>query len=548
MTMKTTKKPGLLATLRTAALAVSTMLFVTALGVTVFGDNLKALLGMSADSLSGDTTVERRTTKSKYGSLEKKTLAHFGGGNDDYGYGGRGVVAPPVTLAPNPVTNAARDALSTFGIDVDTASYTWSRRAVLEYSQVPTPADVRVEEWVNAFDYGLKAPSVEPVAISVEGAVSPFDESKTLVKVSLKARAVEVRQPAHLVFLVDVSGSMSGPDRLPLAKRALNELVANLNAQDTVSLVTYAGQTDVVLKPTSADRKSTIMSAIEQLGAGGGTNMGSGMELAYKLAVGQVSRGTTTRVIVLTDGDTNIGPNLSTEKMLASIHAYVEEGVTMTTVGFGMGNYRGQALEQLADKGNGQALYIASERDIRKVFGAQLTSTLEVVGKDVKVQVAFDPKVVSSYRLLGYENRAIADEDFTNDKVDAGEMGSGHTVTALYEVALTSTRGAVGTVSVRGKTPDSGKVWEVSQTVERKAVEHALNEQGADFRFAAAVALGADTARGNANGSWSLSAIARLAEEATEGREERVEFVRLLRRLEQLRTQPVVRNTATSQY
>jgi len=213
-----------------------------------------------------------------------------------------------------------------------------------------------------------------------------------------------------------------------------------------------------------------------------------------------------------------------------------------------MGNYRGQALEQLADKGNGQALYIASERDIRKVFGAQLTSTLEVVGKDVKVQVAFDPKVVSSYRLLGYENRAIADEDFTNDKVDAGEMGSGHMVTAMYEVALTSTRGALGTVSVRGKTPDSGKVWEVSQAVERKAVEHALNEQGADFRFATAVALGADTARGNANGSWSLSAIARLAEAATEGREERVEFVRLLRRLEQLRTQPVVRNTATSQY
>jgi Ca-activated chloride channel homolog len=210
----------------------------------------------------------------------------------------------------------------------------------------------------------------------------------------------------------------------------------------------------------------------------------------------------------------------------------------MTTVGFGMGNYRGHALEQLADKGNGQALYIANEKDIQKVFKAQLTSTLEVVGKDVKVQVAFDPKVVSSYRLIGYENRAIADEDFTNDRVDAGEMGSGHTVTAMYEVSLTSVRGALGTVSVRGKSPDSGQVWEVSQPVQRKAVEHALNEQGSDFRFAAAVALGADTARGNNVGSWSLSAIARLAEDAADGRDERVEFVRFLRRLDQLRSVP----------
>ena len=407
-----------------------------------------------------------------------------------------------------------------------------------------TPADVRVEEWVNAFDYGLEAPSVEPVAISVEGAVSPFDEEKTLVKVSLKARAVEVRQAAHLVFLVDVSGSMNGDDRLPLAKRALTELVANLNGDDTVSLVTYAGDTSVVLPPTSAAKKSTIVGAIRRLGAGGGTNTGTGMELAYKLAVSQVRRGTTTRVIVLTDGDTNIGPNLSPDQMLSSIRSHVEDGVTMTTVGFGMGNYRGHALEQLADKGNGQALYIANEKDIQKVFKAQLTSTLEVVGKDVKVQVAFDPKVVSSYRLIGYENRAIADEDFTNDRVDAGEMGSGHTVTAMYEVSLTSVRGALGTVSVRGKSPDSGQVWEVSQPVQRKAVEHALNEQGSDFRFAAAVALGADTARGNTVGSWSLSAIARLAEDAADGRDERLEFVRFLRRLDQLRAQP----TATSQY
>ncbi|MDP1823368.1 MAG: von Willebrand factor type A domain-containing protein [Archangium sp.] len=503
----------------------------TAVGVvTLFGDNLKALFGSSADALAGDTLVERRTSKSQ-GRLEKKKLMNFAASREVY-------IAP----APSPVTRTALDSRSTFAVDVDTASYTWARRTILESNALPAADGIRVEEWINAFDYSLEEPKGAPFAISVVGAASPFDEAKTLVKVSLQGRHVdeEQRKPAHLVFLVDVSGSMSGADRLPLARRALEVLTRQLRPTDTVAIATYAGRAEIVLQPTSAAKQDQILSAVRSLETGGGgTNQGSGMELAYRLAVGQVQKGTTSRVIVLTDGDTNIGPNLSTEQMLASVHSHVEEGVTLTTVGFGLGNYKADALEQLADKGNGQALYVDSDQAIDKAFRQGLTGTLEVIAKDVKVQVSFDPKVVSTYRLIGYENRAVADEDFRNDQVDAGELGSGHTVTALYEVTLTSASGALGSIAVRGQLPDSNEVFEVSESIPRSAVAHALAETGADLRFAAAVALGADTLRGNRVGSWSLSAISELAEGAAEGKAERVEFVSMLRRAEGLKTRPV---------
>ncbi|MBL8911963.1 MAG: von Willebrand factor type A domain-containing protein [Archangium sp.] len=500
--------------------------------VTIFGDNIKALFGMSADGLAGDTLVARRTSKTRQGGLEKKTLQYFGEENSGYG-------DEPPTFVPNPVTLTAADTKSTFAIDVDTASWTWARRSVLDANQLPTKDGIRLEEWVNAFDYELAAPQKDPIAISVEGAVSPFDESKTLVKVALKGRVVTERQPAHLVFLVDVSGSMNSPDRLPLAKHALRVLTRELNEKDTVSLVTYAGSTQVVLPATNGSRHDAIIGAIDSLGAGGGTAMGSGMELAYRVAVAQVAPKTTTRVIVLTDGDTNIGPNLSSEQILDAVHAYVEEGVTLTTVGFGMGDsYRGNALERMADKGNGQALYFSNEREVQQAFSKKLTGTLEVVAKDVKVQVTFDPAVVSSYRLLGYENRAIADEDFKNDRVDAGEMGAGHAVTALYEVTLTGKNAALGTVAVRGVKPN-GERFELSNVVARASVQHQLSEQSSDFRFATALALGADTLRGNTIGDWSLNAIAELASGATQGSPERAEYVAFLRRADQLRNIPV---------
>ena len=498
--------------------------------ITIFGDNIKALFGMSADCMSGDTLVELRTSKS-LGKLEKKKVDGFAPEN---------VYAAP-SIEPAPVTRTTLDSLSTFAIDVDTASYDWARRTLLETNTLPAADGIRVEEWINSFDYALPVPERAPFAISIDGATSPFDETKTLVKVGIQGRRVdeEARKPAHLVFLVDVSGSMSGADRLPLAKRALEVLTRQLRPTDTVALVTYAGRAEVVLKPTSAESQVRILNAVKSLQTGGGTSMGTGMELAYQLAVGQVKRGTTTRVIVLTDGDTNIGPNLTPDQMLAAVHAHVEEGVTLTTVGFGMGNYQGGALEALADKGNGQAIYVDSEQAIDKSFRKQLTGTLEVIAKDVKVQVAFDPKVVSSYRLIGYENRALADADFRNDQVDAGELGSGHTVTALYELTLTSTGGALGHVAVRGQLPDSTEVFEVNQPIVRAAVSRAFSEGSSDLRFASAVALGADTLRGNLNGSWSLSAIAALAEDAANGKPERMDFVRMMRRADELRRRPV---------
>ncbi len=493
--------------------------------VTLYGDNIKALFGMSAESLAGDSQVERRTPRPQ-GHLEKKVIPEFA----------RIVESGPAA----PATRTVVDARSTFAVDVDTASYTWARRMILADS-LPAVDGIRVEEWINAFDYALPAPQKTPFAISVEGATSPFDESKTLVKIALQGRRVEdeARKPAHLVFLVDVSGSMSNADRLPLAQRSLEVLTRQLRPTDTVALVTYAGSTQVVLQPTSAARQHEILGAIQSLSCGGGTDMGSGMELAYKLAVGQVQRGTTTRVIVLTDGDTNIGKNLTPAAMLAAVHGHVEEGVTLTTVGFGVGNYRGGDLEQLADKGNGQALYVDSEKAIQRAFRDQLIGTLELIAKDVKVQVTFDPKVVSSYRLVGYENRAVADDDFRNDKIDAGELGSGHSVTALYEVTLTSANGPLGSVAVRGQLPDSTEVFEVSEPISRRSVAHALEECGADLRFASAVALGADLLRGTKWAGWSLSSVADLANGAAEGNAERLEFVALMHKAEALTRRPI---------
>ncbi|MFT3711787.1 MAG: von Willebrand factor type A domain-containing protein [Archangium sp.] len=520
--------------MRKLLVASFTVVFVSAVLFTVFGDDVKALFGMSADCLAGDTTVAKRTTRSNSnsGSLERKTLQNFAQDNSGY--------ADPVPVpAPNPVTLTAADSLSTFAIDVDTASWTWSRRAVLDQNTLPAASGIRLEEWVNAFDYELAAPTgKEPIAVSVQGATSPFDETKTLIKVALKGREVKERQPAHLVFLVDVSGSMGTPDRLPLAKYALRVLAQQLNEKDTVALVTYAGSVETVLPTTNGARYDAITSAIDRLGAGGGTAMGSGMEMAYQLAVKQVAPNTSTRVIVLTDGDANIGAT-SADQMLSAVHAYVDEGVTLTTVGFGMGNYRGDQLERLADKGNGQALYFSSEDDVRKSFGTKIAGTLQVIAKDVKVQVAFDPAVVKSYRLLGYENRAVADQDFRNDRVDAGEMGVGHAVTALYEVTLAAKNAPLGKVSVRGQFPGSGEAFEFDTAMSRADVSHLLSEQNADFRFATAVALGADTLRGNTVGSWSLTAIAQLASDSANGKPERQEFVAFLNRAQQLRERPV---------
>jgi len=433
---------------------------------------------------------------------------------------------------PNAFTETAADRFSTFAVDVDTASYTVARRYLNQNALPPRPA-VRVEEFVNYFKYRYTPPEQGAFGVHLEGAPSPFDAGRHFVRVGIQGKVVSrsQRKPAHLVFLVDTSGSMNQQDKLPLAKEAMKLAVKNLNENDTVALVTYAGGTREVLTPTPATNLERIYKAIDALESGGGTAMGSGMELAYKHAVKKASGSVVSRVVVLTDGDANIGQNLSADDMLNSIQGHVKEGVTLSAIGFGMGNYRDDLMEKLADKGNGNCFYIDSYKEAKKVFEQQLTGTLEVIAKDVKVQVEFDPKVVRRYRLVGYENRDIADKDFRDDKVDAGEIGAGHSVTALYEVEVTDAKAPLGTVRIRAKTPTGTEAAEQAFPFEPRQMRASLEAASSDFRFALAVAATADVLRGGASAQkWNLATVQKLAEGATDGQADRVEFTQLLSR------------------
>ena len=432
--------------------------------------------------------------------------------------------------APNAFTDAHEDALSTFAVDVDTASYSLARR-YLNQGNLPPAEAVRVEEFVNYFKYRYTPPQQGAFTVHMEGAPSPFAQGRHFLRVGVQGKVISrsQRKPAHLVFLVDTSGSMRPQDRLPLAKEAMKLAVKNLNENDTVAIVTYSGGTREVLNPTPASDQERIYAAIESLQSGGGTAMGSGMDMAYRHAVKKAGGNVVSRVIVLTDGDTNIGPNLSAESMLESIGKYVAEGVTMTTVGFGMGNYRDDLMEKLADKGNGNCFYVDGWQEAKKVFETQLTGTLEVIAKDVKIQVEFNPDAVRRYRLVGYENRDVADRDFRNDKVDAGEIGAGHNVTALYEVELTGAQQQLATVRIRAKAPNGTEAAEQSFPFERGMMRSSLEAASTDFRFALAVGSSADILRHSpAAQSWSLVTARKLAEGATEGQPERTEFVKLI--------------------
>ncbi|WP_224367839.1 vWA domain-containing protein [Hyalangium versicolor] len=431
---------------------------------------------------------------------------------------------------PNAFTDTRADPLSTFAVDVDTASYSLARR-YLEQGRLPPPESVRVEEFVNYFKYRYSAPQKESFSVNLEGAPSPFGKGRHFLRVGIQGKQVSrsQRKRAHLVFLVDTSGSMQSPDKLPLAKEAMKLAVKNLNENDTVALVTYAGSTQDVLPPTPATEQERIYAAIDSLRSGGGTAMGSGMQLAYRHALKKASGNVVSRVIVLTDGDTNIGPHLSPESILESVRGSVSEGVTLTTVGFGMGNYRDDLMEKLADQGNGNCFYVGNYQEARKVFETQLTGTLEVIAKDVKLQVEFDPAAVRRYRLVGYENRDVADRDFRDDKVDAGEIGAGHNVTALYEVELTGEQHALATVRIRAKAPNGAEAAEQAFPFERSRVRSSLESASPDFRFALAVAATADILRHSPSAQgWSLAAASKLAERTTEGQAERAEFVKLV--------------------
>jgi len=433
----------------------------------------------------------------------------------------------------NPWVEAETDRLSTFAADVDTASYTLARRKLLD-GNLPVKASVRVEEFVNYFTYRFPEPtSSTPFSVVMEAAPSPLSPGRHILRVGVatKAKSAYERKPANLVFLVDVSGSMRGRDRLDLAKQSLRILTNNLIDGDTVSLVTYAGSSRVILQPTGLQHKAKILTAIDELQSGGSTAMGSGIDLAYAQAAKGLKPGAVSRVIVLSDGDANVGSHTHDE-LLMLIAGRVKEGVTLSTIGFGVGNYHDQTMEQLANKGNGNNFYIDSVDAAKKVFQDQLGATLEVVAKDAKFQVDFDPKLVSRYRLVGYENRDVADTDFRNDQVDAGEIGAGHQVTAMYEVELTAegkqSGAPLGGVRIRHKAPDGIKATEAAFPMAGGPAASFANAS-ADFRFAFATAAFADVLRGGQDADhWSLAQIRDLAKSAAGENKDRREMVSLI--------------------
>ncbi len=397
----------------------------------------------------------------------------------------------------NPFIDTEDDHLSTFAIDVDTASYTVARKFVQD-GNMPDPDSVRVEEFVNYFDYGYEAPEEGAFAIHVEGSPSPFGSEKHwLLRVGLQGETVseEARKDATLVFAIDVSGSMAREDRLELVKKSLRLLVDELRPADEVGIVIYGDRGSVLLEPTDGGEKSSIMGAIERLSPGGSTYVEDGLKIAYRMAAERVQPGRVTRVMLLSDGVGNVG-RTGADSILKQIREHVDEGVTLTTVGFGMGNYNDILMEQLANDGDGTYHYVDSLTEARRVFVDNLVGTLQNIAKDTKVQVDFDPEVVRSYRLLGYENRDVKDEDFRDDTVDAGEVGAGHSVTALYEVKLhEESDGTLATVHVRYADPDSGEVTEIEQALESSDLASEFDEASPSFQLSAVVAEYAEILR-----------------------------------------------------
>ena len=336
-------------------------------------------------------------------------------------------------IAENPFLDVSRAPLSTFSIDVDTASYSNVRR-YLNDGQLPPKDAVRIEELINYFEYDYPQPIGDvPFSVNTEVANAPWNQKHKIVSIALQGKkvALEDTPPTNLVFLIDVSGSMNTPDRLPLVKSGLRRLTEQLSAKDRVAIVVYAGKSGLVLDSTNV--RGEILNALDNLEAGGSTNGGQGIQLAYKVALNNFIQGGNNRVILATDGDFNVGLQSDTE-LVNLIEAKRRTGIFLSVLGFGRGNTNDSMMEKLADKGNGNYAYIDSQEEARKALGEQVAGTLYTIAKDVKIQVEFNPAKVAGYRLIGYENRLLANRDFNDDRKDAGDIGAGHSVTALYEI------------------------------------------------------------------------------------------------------------------
>jgi Ca-activated chloride channel family protein len=414
-------------------------------------------------------------------------------------------------IQDNPFLRPNQAPLSTFSIDVDTASYSNVRRFIRD-GQLPPKDAVRVEELINYFGYDYPNPDPnQPFSVSTEITNAPWNPQHQLVHVGLKGQSLSTQPPSNLVFLIDSSGSMQSVDKLGLVKRSLCLLVNQLRPEDRISIVTYAGNAGLVLPPTPGNQKQTILNAINQLEAGGSTAGGAGIELAYKQAEATFLPQGNNRVILATDGDFNIGQSSDAE-MERLIESKRDKGIFLTVLGYGTGNYKDSKMETLADKGNGNYAYIDTIQEAQKVLVNDVRSTLFTIAKDVKIQVEFNPKLVQAYRLIGYENRILQAQDFNDDKKDAGEIGAGHTVTALYEIIptgvtsnvklpdidalkyqsptnpnATSNSNELMTVKLRYKHPQGVTSQLITRTVDNQVVP--IEQASGNLRFAAAVAM-----------------------------------------------------------
>jgi Ca-activated chloride channel family protein len=404
----------------------------------------------------------------------------------------------------NPFVDTEDDNLSTFAIDVDDASFIMTRSYLDRNALVPSDA-VRSEEFINYFDYGYEAPHNEPFKVFLEGAPSRFGKNSKLLKIGIKGMEVnpEDRKDANLVFVIDISGSMGREDRLGLVKKSLLLLVNQLNRKDKIGIVVYGSNGYVLLKPTSIKKKKKIIDAIISLSPGGSTNAEEGIHLGYKMAEKMFDPKKINRIILCSDGVANVGTT-GPDEILKQIKKYADRGITLSTVGFGMGNYNDILMEKLGNKGNGSYAYVDDLNEAHRIFVENLTGNLQVIARDVKIQVDFNPDVVRSYRLIGYENRDVDDAKFRDDKEDGGEIGAGHEVTALYEIKLHKNVSGrqMGRVFIRYKDADNNEVNEINRVIKSNYFDDEFVDASLELRLAACAAEFGEILR---NSYWARS-------------------------------------------
>ena len=462
-------------------------------------------------------------------------------------------------IKENSFVAVAQQPVTTFSADVDRAAYANVRR-IIGYGQIPPKDAVRIEEMVNYFDYDYPAPeegSASPLRLSPELAPAPWNPNHLLLRIGLQAKKIDLAKapPSNIVFLIDVSGSMDEENKLPLLKSSFKMLLGQLRPDDKIAIVTYANGTKVALPSTSVKDKEKIIKVLDNLYASGGTSGGRGIQLAYEQAQKSFIKNGNNRIILATDGDFNIGINNTTD-LEKFIEKQRESGIYMSVLGFGIGNYRDDMAETIADKGNGNYAYIDNITEAKKVLVNELSGTLFAVAKDVKLQLEFNPKYVKEYKLIGYENRMLANEDFTNDKKDAGEIGAGHTVTALYELVPSDGKVAqslryqsqelnekgkgneLGFLKIRYKDPKVKDAKSVEITEPLVFNKKALKETSTDYRFAASVAEFGILLRDNSNkAKATYDQVIELAEGAIGKDPEgyRKEFVRLVKNVAEIK-------------